>query len=190
MNDPRQVAAYDEIATYLRRSATRIAFETRRAHPSDAEDIAAAHLDSIRSIGAAFYPPGVVDDWAHGLAGSLYLDAMQRGEVFFIATAEIAGTNTVLGFASDYARDGSQHGTSVYVRGAAARHGIGSRLLGLAEAEAIAKGASSIHVEASLAGVEFYKANGFVEVSRGETRLQSGRPIACVFMQKTLATIS
>ena len=39
-----------------------------------------------------------------------------------------------------------------------------------------------------LAGVEFYKANGFDEIARGETRLMSGRPIACVFMRKTLET--
>ena len=177
-----------KIAAYLRRGEGRIRFETRRADPSDAEDIAVAHRDSIHSLGREFYPPGVVDDWANGLTGSLYLDAMGRGEVFFIATAEIDGTKTVLGFASDYVREGSQHGTSVYVRGAAARQRIGSTLLELAEAEAIAKGASSIHVEASLGGVEFYKANGFVELSRGETHLLSGRPIACVFMQKTLAS--
>jgi ribosomal protein S18 acetylase RimI-like enzyme len=72
------------------------------------------------------------------------------------------------------------------VRGAAARHGIGSALLTLAEAEADVRGATSIHIQASLAGVEFYKANGFEEVARGETRLMSGRPIACVFMRKLL----
>jgi hypothetical protein len=58
--------------------------------------------------------------------------------------------------------------------------------LGLAEANAVVNGAMSLHVEASLAGVEFYKANGFSEISRGETRLMSGRPIACVFMRKDL----
>ena len=44
---------------------------------------------------------------------------------------------------------------SVYVRGIAARRGIGSALLGLAEAHAVAHGAASLQVEASLAGVEF-----------------------------------
>ena len=47
-----------------------------------------------------------------------------------------------------------------------------------------------MHVEASLAGVEFYKANGFAEVGRGETHLMSGRPIDCVFMVKELASTS
>jgi len=161
-------------------------FEIRRAQPSDAEDIAVAHRDSIRSLGAGFYSPHVVDDWAEGLTADVYIRAMEGGEVFFIAVADIDGASAVLGFASDYTREGTQHGTSVYIRGGAARRGIGSALFTMAEAEAIAKGARSIQVEASLAGVEFYKANGFVELARGETRLRSGRPIGCVFMEKSL----
>jgi ribosomal protein S18 acetylase RimI-like enzyme len=161
-------------------------FETRKAVPSDAEAIAVAHRDSIRAIGPRFYPPHVVEDWQDGLTADVYVQAMERGEVFFIATGEIDGRPTVLGFASDYVIEGSEHGTSVYVRGAAARRGIGSVLLRRAEAHAIAAGARSIRVEASLAGVEFYRANGFEELARGETHLMSGRPIACVFMRKVL----
>lgn len=167
---------------------TTVEYETRRAELSDADGIADAHRDSIRSIGPQFYPSNVVDDWAEGLTGDVYVKAMEGGEAFFIATGRIAGTVAVLGFATDYRIDGLQHGTSVYVRGVAARHGIGSALFRLAEARAIAGAAASIDVEASLAAVEFYKANGFAEVARGETRLMSGRPIACVFMRKDLST--
>jgi GNAT superfamily N-acetyltransferase len=164
-------------------------FDTRLAQPSDADDIAEAHRDSIRSIGPRFYPPHVVEDWADGLAGDIYVKAMEGGEAFYIAIGEIEGKLAVLGFATDYRIDGSQHGTSVYVRGLAARQGIGSTLFGLAEAHAIARGATSIRVEASLAGVEFYKANGFEEVACGEAQLMSGRPIACVFMRKQLSAV-
>ena len=160
--------------------------ETRPAQPFDADGIALAHRDSIQSIGPAFYPPNVVEDWSEGLTGDLYLKAMDRGEVFFVAIGTIAGAHLVLGFATDYWIDGLMHGTSVYVRGAAARCGIGSQLLALAEGHAVANGAAEIHVEASLAGVEFYRANGFIETGPGETRLTSGRPIACVFMRKSL----
>lgn len=59
-------------------------FEIRRANASDANDIAAAHLDSIRSIGALFYPAEVVNEWGAGLTGDLYVKAMERGEVFYI----------------------------------------------------------------------------------------------------------
>jgi putative acetyltransferase len=161
-------------------------FETRRADPADADDIALAHRDSIRSIGPLFYPPNVVDDWEEGLVGDVYVKAMERGEVFFIAVGGIADRSSILGFASDYCIEGSTHGTSVYVRGAAARRGIGSALFALAESHAIAQDARTIDVEASLAGVEFYRANGFIEIGRGETHLMSGRPIECVFMRKHL----
>ena len=105
-------------------------FEARLAQPSDGDDIALAHRDSIRSIGPNFYPPDVVDDWHDGLTGDVYRRAMQNGEVFFIATENVDGKVLVLGFATDYRIEGSKHGTSVYVRGIAARRGIGSVLLG------------------------------------------------------------
>ena len=158
--------------------------QTRRAEEVDVDAIGVAHRDSIRSIGPRFYSPAVVDDWEDCVTGGLYLAAMRRGEVFFIATDNIDDTAVVLGFASDYPIEGTRYGTSVYVRGASARRGIGSRLLALAEADAVSRGATSLHIEASLAGVDFYRANGFVEVGRGDTHLQSGRPIACVFMRK------
>jgi ribosomal protein S18 acetylase RimI-like enzyme/2'-5' RNA ligase len=162
-------------------------FQTRRADSSDVEAIAAAHRDSILSIGAAFYPPNVVADWQAGISRGLYLEAMERGEVFFIATGVREEGPIVLGFASDYPIEGTKHGTSVYVRGSAARRGIGSALLRMAEAHGVRNGARSIEIEASLAGVEFYRANGFVETGQGEIRLRTGRTIGCVFMRKDLA---
>ncbi len=160
--------------------------ETRRAHASDVDGIAAAHRDSIRSLGARYYPPDAADAWEEGLTGDMYRKAMDGGEVFFIATGKVAGTAMVLGFASDYGIEGSTHGTSVYVRGIAARRGIGTALLGLAEAHAVSRGATSIHIDASLAGAEFYESNGYTEVGRGEYRLMSGHAIACVFMRKAV----
>jgi putative acetyltransferase len=160
--------------------------ETRRAQPADVDAIALAHIDSIRSIGARFYPPGVVDDWQEGVSGGLYLKAMEGGEVFFVATGVVDGQELVLGFSSDYCLEGSRHGTSVYVRGLAARKGIGSRLFSLAESHAREAGATSIHIDASLAGLEFYRARGFVETGRGDIRLTTGKLIACVFMRKDL----
>jgi putative acetyltransferase len=161
-------------------------FATRRATESDVDAIAEAHLDSIRSIGARYYPRDVVDDWCEGIGGSLYLRAMRRGEVFFIAIGEVDGRMGVLGFASDYPIAGSERGASAYVRGAVARRGVASALLRLAEAHAIAHGAQRVKIDASLAGVEFYAAHGFVEIGRQDVRLRTGRTIACVIMEKEL----
>lgn len=164
--------------------------EIRRAERSDVDEIALAHRDSIQSIGPAYYPREIVAHWQEAIEGQLYLDAMDAGEVFFIAIGQIAGRSVVLGFASDYIIEGRKHGTSVYVRGRSARRGIGSALLAKAEAHAISSGATSIEIEASLAGVAFYKANGYLEAGRGETRLTTGRSMECVRMRKDLSAIN
>jgi putative acetyltransferase len=162
--------------------------QTRRAKPDDAEAIAAAHLDSIRSIGPAYYPAAVIEAWGAGLTSDIYVKAMEGGEVFFIATADVEGQSAVLGFSS-HRVDDQQDGASVYVRGGATRRGVGTALLRLAEEHARAHGARSIQIQASLAGVAFYKANGFEETGRGETQLMSGASMPCVFMRKLLSTI-
>src|SRR5262249_13990471 len=143
------------------------AFDIRRAARSDAEAIANAHLDSIRSIGAGYYEPAIVEDWGAHVEAGLYLRAMSRGEVFFVATDEHShASSSVLGFSS-HARYGNDHCVGVYVRGSAARRGIGSALLRAAEADAIASQASSLEIDASLAAVDFYTRHGFIETRRG-----------------------
>jgi hypothetical protein len=59
-------------------------------------------------------------------------------------------------------------------------------LLHAAEASAIEAGATCLQIDASLATVAFYAANGFEEIGRGQHRPLSGRPMACVFMRKML----
>jgi putative acetyltransferase len=158
--------------------------QLRRANTADAQAIASAHLDSIRSIGPAFYPPALVEAWSSGLTSETYVNAIEGGEVFFIATKRIGGAPAVLGF-STHRVDDNQDGVTVYVRGDAARQGIGTALLRLAEEHALARGATSLEIQASLPGVAFYKANGFVECDRGDARLMSGRSMPCVVMRKS-----
>jgi GNAT superfamily N-acetyltransferase len=160
-------------------------FEIRAARPSDVDAIAAAHVDSIESLGPQSYPADIVREWKARIEARMYLDAMAAGESFFVAVTQQGGRDEVLGFSSHHAADG-QHGVGVYVRGAAARRGIGSSLLRLAESSASTAGAQSLHLDSSLTAVDFYKANGFVETGRGEHRLRSGRMMACVFMRKDL----
>ena len=121
-----------------------------------------------------------------GLAQASTVEAMARGEVFFIAIGEIDGKRAVLGFASDYRIEGSEHGASAYVRGRwrVAESGPRScasrkRMPSLEELEV---SGSRRRWLASSSTVR----HGFVEIGRGETHLRSGRPIACVFMEKQL----
>ena len=158
-------------------------FRLRPATPRDADEIARTHRDSIETIGRHFYVAEIVSEWRSGLTPDLYRRAMEHGEVFFIAVDE---HDRVLGF-STHRVDGSRHGTAVYVRGSAARRGVGSALYRLAEASAVSTAAESIEIDASLAAVEFYKAHGFEETGRGDHRLRSGRLMPCVFMRKALS---
>ena len=146
-----------------------------------------AHRDSIQSLGPSYYPEESVECWQEAIEGQLYLNG---GEVFFIAVGDIDGRHAVPGFASDYCIDGQRHGSSVYVRGRSSRQGIGSALLRTAEARAIETGATSIELEAPLAFVDVYLPNKFIEVGRGETRLTTGRSMACVFMREELSAIT
>ena len=161
----------------------------RIAGRSDVDAIADAHRDSIQTVGAAYYPAHTVAGWLEGVAADLYLEAIDRGEVFFVATGDVDGKPLVLGFSSDYSIDGSTHGTSVYVRGLAARQGIGTALLRRAESHALTNGGCAVHIEASLAGAAFYEAHGYIEIGRGEIQLLSGHPIQCVFMRKRLVAV-
>jgi putative acetyltransferase len=160
--------------------------QTRQAHPDDADAILSAHLDSIRSIGLRFYPPETVEAWCAGLTPDVYRKAMEGGEAFFVAIGPLNGDESaVLGFAT-HRGDDAQDGASVYVRGSATRCGIGTKLFRLAEDHARTCGAASINIQASLAGVAFYRANGFEEVGPGEALLTTGSSIPCVIMRKLL----
>ena len=160
-------------------------FEIRRATEADSPGIASAHLDSIRSLGPAYYSADIVEAWSEGLTAEVYTNAMRAGEVFFVATGLLDGASVVLGF-STHRVDDEHDGASVYVRGALARRGIGSALLRLAEEHARAHGARSIQIQASLAGAEFYRANGFEGLGQGDALLVSGTSMPCEFMRKVI----
>lgn len=159
-------------------------FDVRPAVADEADAIAEAHRHSIASLGPRYYPADVVRDWAALVRGDIYLEAIASGERFFIAVAKDPA-GRVLGFSS-HRNDEGTHGVAVYVRGDAARQGVGSALLRAAEEAATAAGAASLAIDASLAAVEFYRAHGFVETGRGTHPLAHGRSMACVFMRKEL----
>jgi putative acetyltransferase len=158
----------------------------RRATESDVDGIADAHRDSILQLGSEYYTSTIVSEWAGVVSPGLYLHAMARGEVFFIAMGSVDGRPMILGFSSDYVINGTTHGTSAYVRRVAARQGIGSRLVAFAESFGMSRGATAVQIEASLGAVEFYKSHGFVETARGDVALPSGFRMPCVFMHKKL----
>jgi putative acetyltransferase len=133
-------------------------------------------------LGARFYGPDVISAWSAPRDGEPYRRAMARGELFFVAVSD---RERVVGFSS-YRLVNGKHRTAVYVRGEAARMGVGKALFQAAEKAAREHGAEEIHVSASLAAVEFYRDRGFEDLASGEHRLGSGELMACVFMKKRL----
>jgi GrpB-like predicted nucleotidyltransferase (UPF0157 family) len=155
----------------------------RPATESDVDGIADAHVDSILTLGPAAYDLAIVEAWGAPRNGERYLQAMHRGEAFFVAVDE----NVILGFSSHRIQDG-RHRAAIYVRGRAARQGIGSRLLGCGIAVAQSVGATDLWVDASLLAVKFYERNGFSNLGNGSHRLQAGLEMPCVYMKKMLRT--
>jgi putative acetyltransferase len=161
----------------------------RQATRADLPAMAAAHIDSIRSLGSAYYAADLVEAWAAAVRPQMYLDAMRDGEVFFIAVGSTSEGPVVLGFSSHRPETGDD-GISVYVRGDCARRGLGTALLQLAEAHAVSAGAAALTIHASLGAVHFYAANGFEEAGQGTARLHTGASMPCVVMRKRLTAAS
>lgn len=104
-------------------SAHRVARDpTGRARGCRGDRPGALRFDSVSRSGVLL--PGDREGLARAIEGRLYLEAMDAGEVFFIAVGEVDGRSVVIGFASDYCIKGQKHGTSVYVRGGSARQWI------------------------------------------------------------------
>ena len=163
-------------------------FTLRPATTADADAIALTHRDSILTLGATAYDPEVVADWGAPRSRERYREAMARGTRFFIAVPSHSpqSDDIVLGFSS-YAQEGEMHRTAVYVRGAAARQGIGRGLFALAEAAARDAGAPAITIEAALGAIPFWTALGFDSLGMRDHLLRSGRIMPCLLMRKPLA---
>jgi putative acetyltransferase len=160
-------------------------FVVRRAGPTDADEIAVAHLHSIHTLGASAYAPDVVAVWGAPRDGARYRQSIENGELFFVAVAPDTPGERVLGFSTYRVEDG-KHRTAIYVRGDAARAGVGTALFQTAEAAAREHGATEIHVDASLAAIGFYESQGFEQLAAGQHQLRDGVVMDCILMRKRL----
>jgi GNAT superfamily N-acetyltransferase len=162
-------------------------FTIRPARPEDANLLAEVHVDSIRTLGAAAYSAEIVREWGAPRTGERYLKGMESGQRWFLAVQFISdGSERALGL-SAYSMKAGQHRIAVFVRGEAARRGIGTALFLVAEDAAREHGASEIHLDASLGAVPFYKSLGFEELGLGQHQLSTGGWMPAVFMRKRLS---
>lgn len=161
-------------------------FKLRPAVPEDAAAIRSVRADSIRALGPAAYTPEQVTAWANDAKTVRdYAQHIASGQVS--TTLAMSGDGQVLGW-SDYgfyAKTGT-HGLALYVRGDAARRGVGRALFEAAEVLARRAGASELRCTASLVAESFYRAMGVKATGRSVHTFRDGTDLPCVLMAKRL----
>ena len=75
---------------------------------------------------------------------------------------------------------------ALYVRPEASGKGVGSRLLGATQEEALARGIRRLRLYATLNSRSFYESNGFYAVKEGEYSISKTETMTCVEMEKDL----
>ncbi len=153
--------------------------QIRKAHPKDAAALHAMHVASIRDLCKSHYSPAQIAAWATGLARRGYLKVMDLFE-FFLAEDE----GRILGFCV-LDVPGTEL-NALYVAPAAARRGVGRRLLAHAEENARREGVHSLKLKSTLNAVSFYEQRGYLQLRPTTHELPGGARLPCVEMTKKL----
>jgi len=151
----------------------------RKALETDAEQIWSVHTASIRHFCSKSYTRDQIDEWIGFLAPERYLEPIRRLE-FVVAEVD----RQVQGFCILNLETGELH--AIYLAPAAARHGLGSKLMTWAETTARQHGWAELFLKATLNAVPFYEKCGFRIERTTNHPLPSGTPRACVEMRKAL----
>ena len=156
-------------------------YSIRSGRPDDGEDLLRVHKKSILRLGRAAYSEAETESWSANLVAEGYGRAMaDEGEIFLVA---VDATDRVVGFCSH--RDDEI--MALYVHPDWTRRGIGSDLLGRAEAAVAAAGHGTVRVTAALVARAFYEGQGYRVVESRDWRTRGGLMIEVLDMTKALA---
>ncbi len=157
----------------------------RPAREGDAGALAAVHSRAIRISAATHYDPRELDAWAGRARPTDYAQALRTRPVI-VAELPAADGPRVVGFGQLLPDEGIIE--AIYVDPDFARQGIGRALFAALERLARVGHLPGLTVEASLNSVPFYAAMGCVRRAVDRHELAPGVHIACVVMDKRLAT--
>lgn len=164
-----------------------MSYVIRPATVEDVEKIIDAHLSSIRELGPGKYSADVVEGWAYPREKQGLRDKILSGKHFMSVAVSESQEQYILGFSNYTYDEASQtHRVGLYVRGTAARRGIGAALFRAAEQYARQFGAKEIHSASSLVAHVFYKKMGYFDVDEAEHVFKNGAAIQIVNMKKVL----
>ncbi len=150
----------------------------RPGRTTDAEGILATHVRAIRHLARNAYSKEECESWAAGLVAERYLKAMEKGEIYLVAE-DSAG---VCGFCC-YIRN---QVIGLYVDPRAARRGLGSSLLSLAESAIAGAGRRVVRIEGALSAVSFYRSQGYQYVGVKRRRTRGGLIVEIQLFRKRL----
>jgi GNAT superfamily N-acetyltransferase len=157
---------------------------------------------SVRVLQAGDYSPAQID----GALKSVYGVDSQLIEdgTYFVAEDTSAGRKVIVGCGGwskrktlyggdqytgreDSLLDPAQDAAKIrafFVHPDWARHGIGTLILEACESAAVAAGFRRLEMGATLTGVAFYRAKGYIEVENQSARLSNGESLSIVKMAK------
>jgi GNAT superfamily N-acetyltransferase len=176
----------------------------RKAIASDVPRLREIIEASVRALQAADYSPPQIE----GALQSVYgVDSQLIADGTYLVAEEVSDTEPVIVACGGWSKRKTLYGGDQYAgredslldpsRDAAkiraffvhpewARRGIGSLILEACENAAKAAGFTRLEMGATLSGVEFYKAKGYVEVENQAVPLGNGEALPIVKMAKSL----
>jgi GrpB-like predicted nucleotidyltransferase (UPF0157 family)/predicted N-acetyltransferase YhbS len=158
-----------------------VSISIRRARRDDDAAIAAVHVQSVRRWCHLHYTEDEREGWVGAIESGSHVSHIDTLDVF---VAEDDDRHDIVGFGILDRR--SSEVRAVFAGDA--RRGVGGALLRCLEAEAVAKGCTSLALRSSLNAVEFYWKAGYVPGPDEFHQTSSGVRLRCVRMTKRLVS--
>jgi GNAT superfamily N-acetyltransferase len=181
-----------------------MSFSLRRALASDIHRLCEVIEASVRGLQAADYTPTQIEGALQSVYGVdsqliedgtyFVVEAQKSGAVQIVACGGWSKRKTLYGgdqFAGredallDPAKDAAKI-RAFFVHPEWARLGIGTMILDACESAAVAAGFTRLEMGATLSGVPFYRARGYVEIENDCAPLNNGESLPIVKMGKTV----
>lgn len=145
----------------------------------DLASIANVHRASIQALCAARYTAAQIDEWVAALRPDGYALLLAAREMFIAEEGGAIRGFSVLDLGQAFIN-------ATYIDPSVTRRGVGRSLVEAMESTALASGATSISLHATLNAVSFYARLGYAALNDTVNRLPTGLELPCVAMRKAL----
>jgi putative acetyltransferase len=154
----------------------------RLMRPDEGQTFLDIHSRSVHGLASGAYPRNVIEAWAQPPTAENLRRLSENADQEIRLIAELDGVP--VGIGALVLRESELR--ACYVTPDAARKGVGTAIVKEIERIASANNVTCLVLEASVNAETFYRAMGYVVISRGEHMLRSGDKMAAVKMHKLL----